>query len=123
MITSSNRSSVAELSERFSQTFTVNKRDGRNVPFAADRIYKALERAFYAEFGLGEGGQLDQETLWQIGSMTEAVVESLMRRGRVSANRNYSGRGRNPTDEGWVLQCSQTIHPVPGRPQESPLAE
>lgn len=80
MITSSNRSSVAELSERFSQTFTVNKRDGRNVPFAADRIYKALERAFYAEFGLGEGGQLDQETLWQIGSMTEAVVESLMRR-------------------------------------------
>ena len=80
MITSSSRSTVAELSDRFNETFTVHKRDGRNVPFAAERIYKALERAFYAEYGLGEGGQLDQETLWQIGSMTEAVVESLLRR-------------------------------------------
>ncbi len=64
------------------ETYTVRKRDGRLVSFDTARIFRAIEHAFRAELGLAPSLSLDRQTVWDIGGVTERVVEDLLRRAR-----------------------------------------
>jgi len=69
-----------------SSELVVRKRDGRVAPFDHALIVRAMAKAFCADRGLSEVGQLDEAILQKIEVMTQEVVaaaEQLLQRGQV----------------------------------------
>jgi ribonucleoside-diphosphate reductase alpha chain len=58
-------------------TLLAKKRDGRIVSFDRERIGKAIQKAFFAERGLGPGDALDAETIVQIDEMVDSVIADI----------------------------------------------
>lgn len=62
---------------QISQSWVVQKRDGRSVPFEPIRIHDAITNAFRAELNLAESQALEEETFREVASLTAAVEEGL----------------------------------------------
>ena len=79
-------------SHSLSGGFSVRKRDGRIVPFDAERIRRAILAAFVAEAGWvdGQGGFLETEA--EVGRITSEVVREV---------RALAGNGERPDIE-WI---------------------
>ena len=55
----------------------VRKRDGRQVPFEADLIQRALINAFRAELNLADHQPIDDEVVREVDQMTEEVAQEV----------------------------------------------
>ena len=62
---------------RTEQDWIVRKRDGRTVPFEASYIQNAVINAFRAERNLADGQSLEDETLREIGEITNFVASEV----------------------------------------------
>lgn len=62
----------------FTSAFQVRKRDGRIVPFQADRISRAILSAFRADYGLSDQHPLDPQVMQVIEHLTSQVTSNAL---------------------------------------------
>ena len=69
--------------EQETATYTVRKRDGREAPFDQARIFKAIEKAYKAEYAVPKEDELETKLRDQVASITDAVVDEVQRQALV----------------------------------------